>query len=91
MGRRVSFAIAVPVTILGFWFASVLLIILIGVASHKTWVPRAQTQALTQAYYYAIFAAGLYQIISYLVRASLLFLALESILLYWNDQLDQPC
>jgi hypothetical protein len=46
-----------------------LLIALVAVASshrlfHKQGV---RDQALTQAYYYAVFAAGLYQIISYMV------------------------
>jgi potassium channel subfamily K len=69
MARRLSFKIAQPITIWGFWIASVLLIALIAVASshkllHK---PGVRHQALTQAYYYAVFAAGLYQIISYMV------------------------
>lgn len=67
MARRLSFKIAQPITILGFWFASVLLIALIAVAAHDFHAPGVRNQALTQAYYYAIFAAGLYQIISYLV------------------------
>ena len=67
MARRVSFSIAQPITILGFWTASILLIALIGVASHDFHAPGVENQALTQAYYYAIFAAGLYQLISYLM------------------------
>lgn len=67
MARRVSFSIAQPITILGFWTASILLIALIAVASHDFRAPGVQDQALTQAYYYAIFAAGLYQVISYLM------------------------
>lgn len=67
MARRVSFSIAQPITILGFWIASILLIALIAVSSHNINRPSAEDQALTQAYYYAIFAAGLYQIISYLM------------------------
>lgn len=66
MARRVSFKIAQPVTIIGFWMASVLLIALIAVAAHDFHAPGVKDQALSQAYYYAIFAAGLYQIISYL-------------------------
>lgn len=69
MARRVSFRIAQPITIVGFWMASVLLIGLIAYAGsapgfHARGV---RDQALTQAYYYAIFAAGLYQVISYLM------------------------
>jgi potassium channel subfamily K, other eukaryote len=67
MARRVSFSTAQPVTILGFWTASILLIALIAVASHHLRAPGVVNQALTQAYYYAIFAAGLYQLISCLM------------------------
>ncbi|EXJ64279.1 hypothetical protein A1O7_00615 [Cladophialophora yegresii CBS 114405] len=68
MGRRVPFKVSQPVTILGFWIASVLLIGLITYASSsESFHKGIKGQALTQAYYYAIFAAGLYQIISYLM------------------------
>ncbi len=67
MARRVSFSVAQPITILGFWIASVLLIGLIAVADNDFQASEVQHQALTQAYYYAIFAAFLYQIISYLM------------------------
>jgi potassium channel subfamily K, other eukaryote len=67
MARRISFSVGQPITILGFWSASILLIALIAVASHDFHAPGVKDQALTQAYYYAIFAAGLYQIISYLM------------------------
>jgi potassium channel subfamily K, other eukaryote len=67
MARRLSFSIAQPITILGFWIASVLLISLIAVADNDFHASGVRRQALTQAYYYAIFAAILYQIISYLM------------------------
>ena len=67
MAQRLSFQIAQPITTCGFWFASVLLIALIAVASYNLHAPGVADQALTQAYYYAIMAAGLYQIIAYLV------------------------
>lgn len=67
MARRVPFQVAQPITIIGFWTASILLIALIAVASHHFHAVGVKNQALTQAYYYAIFAAGLYQIISYLM------------------------
>ncbi|EXJ57667.1 uncharacterized protein A1O5_12457 [Cladophialophora psammophila CBS 110553] len=67
MARRVPFQIAQPITILGFWIASVLLIGLIANASFNFDAPGVKNQALSQAYYYAIFAAGLYQVISYLM------------------------
>lgn len=67
MARRLSFAIAQPITILGFYLASFLLIALIAVASNHLHAPGVRDQALTQAYYYAIFAAGIYFIISSLM------------------------
>ena len=67
MARRVSFKIAQPITILGFWSASMMLIGLLAKASHDFHAPGVENQALTQAYYYGIFAAGLYQIVSYLM------------------------
>jgi len=69
MARRLSFKTAQPITTWGFWIASVLLIALVAVASsHQLFrEPGVRDQALTQAYYYAVFAAGLYQIISYMV------------------------
>ncbi|RMZ92221.1 hypothetical protein DV736_g531, partial [Chaetothyriales sp. CBS 134916] len=67
MTKRLPFNIAQPITILGFWIASVLLIGPIVYASVNPWRQDIKHQSLTQAYYYAIFAAGLYQIISYLL------------------------
>jgi len=68
MAKRVRFEIAQPITILGFWSASVLLIALLSYASTAKFdAPDVQNQALTQAYYYGIFAASFYQIISYLM------------------------
>ena len=69
MARRIPFWIAQPVTIIGYWVASVLLIGLIAAASTESvfHAPGIKHQALTQAYYYGLFAAGLYQIISYLM------------------------
>lgn len=68
MARRIPFSIAQPITIMGFWLASILLIALISVANSSYFDPTESEQhALTQAYYYAIFAAGIYQIVSYLM------------------------
>jgi len=67
MTRRVPFYIAQPVTIIGFWVASLLLIVLVAVAANDLHAPGVKHQALSQAYYYAAYAAGLYQIISYLM------------------------
>jgi potassium channel subfamily K, other eukaryote len=68
MARRVPFIIAQPITILGFWFASALLIALVSVAGTPSFYPGGGEEfILSQAYYYAIFAAGLYQVISWLM------------------------
>jgi hypothetical protein len=72
MTQRLKFTIAQPITIIGFWMSSVLLIALIVVASYDFHAPGVQDQALTQAYYYACWAAGLYQIISYLMCMTIL-------------------
>lgn len=64
MAKRMPFRIAQPITILGFWSSSVLLTVLVGYAAHDFHAPGVQKQALTQAYYYACWAAGLYQLIS---------------------------
>lgn len=68
MAKRVRFVIAQPITIAGFWLASILLIALLAYASTDNFKePGVEDQALTQAFYYGVFAAGLYQIISYLM------------------------
>ena len=68
MAKRVRFEIAQPITICGFWAASVLLIGLLSFASTQNFhAPDVTDQALTQAFYYGVFAAGQYQIISYLM------------------------
>jgi potassium channel subfamily K len=68
MARRLSFAIAQPITIIGWYIASVLLIVLVAVASGSFFrmAPR-QEHALSQAYYYGIIAAGLYFIVASLM------------------------
>lgn len=68
MTKRLRFQIAQSITILGFWIASMLLIALLIFASTKSFhAPNVQNQALTQAYYYALFAAIIYQITSYMM------------------------
>lgn len=68
MARRVSFAVAQPITLVGFYTASLLLMALVGVASSSVFrlEPR-QEHALSQAYYYAMIASGLYFIIATLM------------------------
>lgn len=67
MARRLSFSIAQPITIVGWYVASVLLIALVSTASAGLKLAPGQNRALTQAFYYAIMAAGLYFIIATLM------------------------
>lgn len=68
MARRLSFAIAQSITIVGWFLGAFLLIGLVAVANtdHFRLYPREQ-HALSQAFYYAIIAAALYCIISILM------------------------
>ncbi|KAH7406081.1 hypothetical protein DE146DRAFT_433200 [Phaeosphaeria sp. MPI-PUGE-AT-0046c] len=68
MARRLSFAIAQPITILGWYLASALLIVLVAVASTSIFrIQPMQEHALSQAYYYGIIAATLYFVIASLM------------------------
>ena len=68
MARRLSFAIAQPITIVGWLVSSALLIALVAVASTSNFrIQPRERHALTQAYYYAIIAAALYFIVSCLM------------------------
>ena len=69
MARRLSFSIAQPITILGWFVASILLIALVSTSVHTLKVP-GENRALTQAFYYAIIAAALYFIIASLMCAT---------------------
>lgn len=73
MAQRLRFTIAQPITIFGFFIAGVLLIAIMSAFNASpdylltTDDPKAipaANHALTSAYYYAIFAAGLYLIIA---------------------------
>ncbi|KAL6712507.1 hypothetical protein ACN47E_000384 [Coniothyrium glycines] len=65
MSRRLSFAIAQPITVIGFYLASLLLVALVAVASTPVFKIQPHEQhALGQAYYYGIMAAGIYFIIA---------------------------
>ena len=66
MARRLSFSIAQPITIIGWYFSSMLLIADLASIIHVVKAP-GQRRALTQAFYYAIFAAALYFIIASLM------------------------
>lgn len=67
MARRISFSVAQPITIVGWYFASVLLIALVCVTEVHLKFPAGQVRDLTQAFYYAIIAAILYFIIATLM------------------------
>ncbi|KAF2659307.1 potassium channel-like protein [Lophiostoma macrostomum CBS 122681] len=68
MARRLPFAIAQPITIIGWYIASVLLIILVSLASTSSFRIEPRTEhALSQAYYYGIMAAAIYFIIASLL------------------------
>lgn len=68
MTSRLSFTIAQPITIVGWYMASFLLIALVSVASTSAFrLPPASAHALSQAYYYAVIASGLYFIVSSLM------------------------
>lgn len=67
MARRLSFSVAQPITIVGWYIASVLLIALVGVTEVDLKLPADQVHDLTQAFYYAIIAAILYFIIATLM------------------------
>ena len=67
MARRLSFNIAQPITIIGWYVASFLLIGLVGAATTDVELPDGVPQAHNQAFYYAIMAAALYFIIATLM------------------------
>ncbi|KAI8938071.1 hypothetical protein NX059_005742 [Plenodomus lindquistii] len=68
MSRRLTFAIAQPITIIGFYLASILLIALVAVASTSVFrIQPMEEHALSQAYYYGLMAAGIYFIIASLM------------------------
>lgn len=72
MARRVSFAIAQPITVIGFYTASFLLMALVGVASSSVFrIEPRQEHALSQAYYYGMIASGLYFIIASLMSLTI--------------------
>jgi len=66
MTRRLSFPIAQLITIIGWYLSSFLLVGDLAAVIHIVKVP-GERRALTQAFYYAIFAAALYFIIASLM------------------------
>ncbi|KAI9793589.1 MAG: Potassium channel [Piccolia ochrophora] len=70
LARRISFAVAQPITIVGWFMASFLLMALVGVASSRLRLPSPPDHALTQAFYYAIIASAIYFIIASLMMCT---------------------
>ncbi|KAK2798956.1 Potassium channel [Onygenales sp. PD_10] len=64
MARRLSFPIAQPITIGGWYISSILLVCLAALLRHSS---NMTNRVMTQAYYYAIIAAALYFLISSLM------------------------
>lgn len=67
MAERVRFSIAQPITITGWYISSLALIGLTACASGPLTLPSPPDHAYTQAFYYAIFSAGLYFIVATLM------------------------
>jgi potassium channel subfamily K len=68
MSRRLTFAIAQPITIIGFYLAGFLLMALVAVASSEIFrIDPPEEHALSQAFYYGIISAALYFIIASLM------------------------
>ncbi|KAM3069714.1 hypothetical protein ACMFMG_010424 [Clarireedia jacksonii] len=67
MAERVRFSIAQPITIIGWYLSSFALIGLTACASGPLTLPSPPQHAYTQAFYYAIFSAGLYFLVASLM------------------------
>lgn len=68
MAKRLRFSIAQPITVGGWYIASVLLICLTAIYPRST---DTRNRELTQAYYYAIMAAALYFFVSSLMLVTI--------------------
>ncbi|KAK5006518.1 hypothetical protein LTR60_005949, partial [Cryomyces antarcticus] len=66
MARRIPFAVAQPITIIGWLISSSLLVGLLAATSSPSLIT-ASAFALAQAFYYGIFAGALYLIVSSLI------------------------
>ncbi|TGO15849.1 hypothetical protein BTUL_0035g00540 [Botrytis tulipae] len=67
MAERVRFSIAQPITIIGWYLSSLALIGLTACASGPLKLPSPPDHAYTQAFYYALFSAGLYFLVASLM------------------------
>lgn len=72
MGRRLPYSIAQPITIIGWYMASLLLIALVIAAPARIHNGTPENDALTQAFYYAVMAAVLYFIVASMMVFSVL-------------------
>ena len=72
MARRVRFSIAQPITIIGWYLSSFALIGLCACARGPLIVEPRDDHAFTQAFYYAIFSAGLYFLVATLMLVSVI-------------------
>ncbi|KAI9780275.1 MAG: Potassium channel [Geoglossum umbratile] len=71
MAQRLSFSVAQPITIVGWYISSFLLVALVAFAPSGLRLPPTN-HAFTQAYYYGIMAAAIYFIISSLMVVTVL-------------------
>ncbi|GAW26403.1 putative ion channel protein [Rosellinia necatrix] len=67
MTKRVHFSIAQPITIVGWYVSSILLIVLCATASGPLLVEPENEYVWSQAFYYGLFAAVIYFIVSSLM------------------------
>lgn len=69
MGKRMPFDIALPIVIIGWYVASVLLIVILCIVTKNVQTPANASQGMqmTEAYYYGCIAAGLYFILASLL------------------------
>ena len=71
MIQRCPFSIAQPIIVLGFVTASIFLIIMVGIAGQTSWKGTPEEDfILTEAFYYACWAAGLYAIVGSLMAVT---------------------
>lgn len=67
MAERIRFSIAQPITIIGWYLSSFTLIGLTACASGPLTIQAPPNHAYTQAFYYALFSAGLYFLVASLM------------------------
>ena len=67
MARRISFAVAQPITIVGWYVSSFLLIAIVVAAPARLRLPSPPNHVFTQAFYFGMMAAVLYFIVASLM------------------------